>query len=76
VRSSGLGFIVTTRKIAARVSGADTGCGTDITPISRGLPNWRSRLDGFARAGFLRYAFVFILHVKHKAFNDFRVGEA
>jgi hypothetical protein len=26
--------------------------------------------------GYLRYAFIFILHVKYKAFNDFRVGEA
>ena len=25
---------------------------------------------------YLRYAFVFILHVKHKAFNNFRAGEA
>src|SRR5262249_4749755 len=33
-RLSGPGFIVTTRKIAARVSSADTGCGTAIAPIS------------------------------------------
>jgi hypothetical protein len=25
---------------------------------------------------YLRHALVFILHVKHKAFNDFRVGKA
>ena len=34
VRLSGPGFIVTTRKIAARVSGADTGCATAIASIS------------------------------------------
>src|SRR5262249_52997982 len=32
-RLSGPGFIVTTRKIAARVSGADTGCATTIASI-------------------------------------------
>jgi hypothetical protein len=31
----GPGFIVTTRKIAARVSGADTGCATAIASISQ-----------------------------------------
>ena len=34
-RLSGPGFIVTTRKIAARVSGADTGCATAIASISQ-----------------------------------------
>jgi hypothetical protein len=33
-RFSGPGFIITTRKIAARVSGADTGCATTIASIS------------------------------------------
>ncbi len=34
-RLSGPGFIVTIRKIAARVSGADTGCATAIASISQ-----------------------------------------
>src|SRR5262249_29091180 len=39
-RLSGPGFIVTTRKIAARVSGADTGCATAIASVSDRFSEW------------------------------------
>src|SRR5262249_27425835 len=40
---SGPGFIVTIRKIAARVSGADTGCATTIVNLRPVYPNWPLR---------------------------------